>query len=247
MNFQNLLNQFTGSSTSHSSNHNNTKSSGLGTGLLGGAAAGGVMGLLVGSKKGRKFAGKAATVGGAALIGGIAFKAYKSWQQNNQQSSVPNVEHQSAQSPVLTTGYDSAPAHHYAGEQAPQPEISQDFQLTIIKAMIGAAKSDGHIDEIEQKRIFDTVQQMSLSGEMKGLVFDLLRQPIYVEELAHGAQSMEQKSEVYLASCLAIDLDTPTEHSYLNKLAIALGLPLDLAEQIKSQAKQALDSERVLN
>ncbi|MFT6777467.1 MAG: uncharacterized membrane protein YebE (DUF533 family) [Paraglaciecola sp.] len=31
--------------------------------------------------------------------------------------------------------------------------ISQDFQLTIIKAMIGAAKSDGHIDEVAQKRI----------------------------------------------------------------------------------------------
>jgi uncharacterized membrane protein YebE (DUF533 family) len=82
---------------------------------------------------------------------------------------------------------------------------------------------------------------------MKALVFNLLRQPIYVEELAHGAQSMEQKSEVYLASCLAIDLDNPSEYSYLDRLATALGLPLELAEQIKSQAKQALDSERVLN
>ena len=193
------------------------------------------MGLLVGSKKGRKFAGKAATVGGAALIGGIAFKAYKNWQQNNQQSSVNIPGH----SP-MTHSQDSS-------NQISVPEISQDFQLTLIKAMIGAAKSDGHIDEVEQQRIFDAVEQMSLSSEMKGLVFDLLRQPIYVEELAHGAQSMEQKSEVYLASCLAIDLDNQSEHNYLNKLAGALGLPLDLAEQIKSQAQQALDSERVLN
>ena len=58
---------------------------------------------------------------------------------------------------------------------------------------------------------------------------------------------MEQKSEVYLASCLAIDLDHQSEHNYLNKLAGALGLPLDLADQIKTQAKQALDSERMLN
>lgn len=231
MNFQNLLNQFTGSSTGHSSTRQNTKSSGLTSGLMGGAAAGGVMGLLVGSKKGRKFAGKAATVGGAALIGGIAFKAYKNWQQNNQQSSLQST----------------TPPLHYSGDQATSTEISQDFQLTLIKAMIAAAKSDGHIDEVEQKRIFDAVEQMSLSSEIKGLVFDLLRQPIYVEELAHGAQGMEQKSEVYLASCLTIDLDNPAEHSYLNKLASALGLPLDLAEQIKSQAKQALDNERVLN
>jgi uncharacterized membrane protein YebE (DUF533 family) len=247
MNFQNLLNQFTGSSNSSSSTPQNSKSSGLSSGLMGGAAAGGVMGLLVGSKKGRKFAGKAATVGGAALIGGIAFKAYKNWQQNNQQSAAVNSEQVSGQVSGNTSAPSPAPQSHNDGNQTSTPEISQDFQLTIIKAMIGAAKSDGHIDDVEQKRIFDAVDQMSLSSEMKALVFDLLRQPIYVEELAHGAQSMEQKSEVYLASCLAIDLDNPSEYSYLDKLATALGLPLELAEQIKSQAKQALDSERVLN
>ncbi len=231
MNFQNLLNQFTGSSTSGSSTRQNTKSSGLTSGLMGGAAAGGVMGLLVGSKKGRKFAGKAATVGGAALIGGIAFKAYKNWQQNNQQSSLQST----------------TPPLHYSGDQVASTKISEDFQLTLIKAMIGAAKSDGHIDEAEQKRIFDAVKQMNLSSEMKGLVFELLRQSIYIEELAYGAQGMEQKSEVYLASCLTIDLDNTAEHTYLNQLASALGLPLDLAIQIKSQAKQALDNQRVLN
>jgi uncharacterized membrane protein YebE (DUF533 family) len=259
MNFQNLLIQFSGSGANGSSNRNNSTSSGLGTGLMGGAAAGGVMGLLVGSKKGRKFAGKAATVGGAALIGGIAFKAYKNWQQKSQQTSVHSLGndygdlsgHSSAHNAGANPGHISeyTPTQHISdsGNQASFPEISQDFQLTIIKAMIGAAKSDGHIDDVEQKRIFDAVEQMSLSSEMKGLVFDLLRQPIYIEELAHGAQSMEQKSEVYLASCLAIDLDNPAEYSYLNKLAGALGLPLELADQIKSQAKQALDSDRVLN
>jgi uncharacterized membrane protein YebE (DUF533 family) len=247
MNFQNLINQFTGSSTSSSSPNHNSKTSGLGSGLMGGAAAGGVMALLVGSNKGRKFAGKAATVGGAALIGGIAFKAYKSWQQNNQQSSSHMTGQSSDPSPVQNSGNVSTPPSQYSNSQTSSPDISQAFQLTIIKAMIGAAKSDGHIDAVEQKRIFDAVEQMSLSSEMKGLVFDLLRQPIYVEELAHGAQGMEQKTEVYLASCLAIDLDNTCEHNYLNKLAGALGLPLDLAEQIKSQAKQALDSHKVLN
>jgi uncharacterized membrane protein YebE (DUF533 family) len=243
MNFQNLLSQFTGSSNSSSSTQQNAKSSGLGSGLMGGAAAGGVMALLVGSKKGRKFAGKAATVGGAALIGGIAFKAYKNWQQNNQPSS--DVNSGQISEPILR----QIPAHQsqFSGNEISMPEISQEFQLTLIKAMIGAAKSDGHVDEIEQKRIFDALDQMSLSTEIKGVVFDLLRQPIYVEELAHNAQNMEQRSEVYLVSCLAIDLDNSCEHNYLNKLATALGLPLDLAEQLKSQAKEALDSERVLN
>ncbi|MGK0306862.1 MAG: uncharacterized membrane protein YebE (DUF533 family) [Gammaproteobacteria bacterium] len=243
MNVQSLINQFTGSSNSSSSTQHNTKSSGLGSGLMGGAAAGGVMALLVGSKKGRKFAGKAATVGGAALIGGIAFKAYKNWQQNNQTSSEIN----SGQISGHIQRQSEAPQSQHSNNQVSAPEISQEFQLTLIKAMIGAAKSDGHIDEIEQKRIFDALGQMSLSNEMKGLVFDLLRQPIYIEELAHNTQNMEQKSEVYLVSCLAIDLDNICEHNYLDKLATALGLPLDLAEQIKNQAKQALDNSRILN
>jgi uncharacterized membrane protein YebE (DUF533 family) len=231
MNFQSLLNQFSGSSTSGSSTRQNTKSNGLTSVLMGAAAASGVMGLLVGSKQGRKFAGNAATVGGAALIGGIAFKAYKNRQHNNQQSSLQ----------IIT------PALHYSDNQASSTEISEDFQLTLTKAMIGAAKSEGHIDEAEQKRIFDAVKQMNLSSEMKGLVFELLRQPIYIEELAYGAQSMEQKSEVYLASCLTIDLDNTAEYTYLNQLVSALRLPLELAIQIKSQAKQALDNERALN
>jgi uncharacterized membrane protein YebE (DUF533 family) len=71
--------------------------------------------------------------------------------------------------------------------------------------------------------------------------------PIYVKELAHGAEDMEQKSEIYFASCLAIDLDSPSEYAYLEKLAGALRLPSDLAEQIKFQAKQALNNDRVLN
>jgi uncharacterized membrane protein YebE (DUF533 family) len=98
--------------------------------------------------------------------------------------------------------------------------------------MVGAAKSDGHIDEAKQKRIFDAVKQMNVISEMKSLVFELLRQPIYIEELAYVAQGMEQKSEVYLASCLTIVLDNTAEHTYLNQLATALGLPLELAIQI---------------
>jgi uncharacterized membrane protein YebE (DUF533 family) len=90
MNFQNLLNQFTGSRTPSSSS-----SKGMGSGILAGSAAGGVMGLLAGNKSARKFAGKAAVVGGTALIGGIAYKAYRNWQRNNGQQVPQNSPDQS--------------------------------------------------------------------------------------------------------------------------------------------------------
>ncbi len=232
MNFNNLLNQFTGSmpaSVQGTLSQGIAKAKGgMGSGLLGGAAAGGIMGLLVGSKKTRKFAGKAATVGGAALLGGIAFKAYKSWQQNSSQ----------------TDGQAQLPTVAEAPSQASfEQPMSEAFQLTLIKSMIVAAKADGHIDQQEQNRIFQAVEQMGFDAQTKGLIFDLLRQPIYIQELVHGAQTMEQKAEVYLASCLTIGVDNSAEEVHLEQLRNGLGLPSELAQQIRLQAKQALSDE----
>ena len=50
-------------------------------GLVGGAAAGGIVALLLGNKKARKFAGKAAGYGGAAVAGGLAYRALQNWKQ----------------------------------------------------------------------------------------------------------------------------------------------------------------------
>lgn len=227
MNLQNLLNQFTGANLSQS--NVNGLGGGLDQlakkvpgGLAGGAAAGGIMALLMSNKKARKFAGKAATVGGAAILGGLAYTAFKNWQGNNQQASgVSNV------------------AGHLSNEQ-PLQNPSADFQLILVKAMIAAAKADGHIDSEEQQRIFDAVDQMALDNEIKGLIFDLLRQPISIGELTQGLQGLEQKTEVYLASCLAINADHPSEKAYLEQLAQALALPAGLAEQIQLQAEEAL-------
>ena len=85
MNFKNILHQI--NDTSNSNNVNNPSigdnlgqlGNMLPRGLAGGAMTGGVMALLLGNKSARKFAGTAATFGGAALLGGLAYKAYKNW------------------------------------------------------------------------------------------------------------------------------------------------------------------------
>ena len=232
MNLQNLLNQFSGSNTNNQDNAGGLSGgldqlkSKIPGGLAGGAAAGGIMALLMTNKKARKFAGKAATVGGTALLGGLAFSAFKNWQSNNQQAAAS-----------------AAPA--VAAAQLPnEAELqnpSEDFQLTLVKAMIAAAKADGHIDSDEQQRIFDAVDQMELDNDVKGVVFDLLRQPISVAELAQGVDTLEQKTEVYLASFLAINPDHPSEKSHLDQLAKALALPAGLPEHLQAQAQQAFE------
>ncbi len=236
MSIQNLLNQFLGGGNAGSAAGAATQGIGgtlsqmsrnIPGGLAGGAAAGGIVALLMSNKSARKFAGKAAGYGGAALLGGLAYSAYKNWQQNSGQTGAAFAGQQN-------------PAIPNKSDFVSEDTLSPGFQLTLVKAMIAAAKADGHIDSEEQARIFKAVEQMELTAEMKGLVFDLLRQPITVEELAGGLQGMEQKTELYLASCLVIDPDHPSEKAHLEQLAQALQLPPDLALQLQWQAQQAL-------
>jgi uncharacterized membrane protein YebE (DUF533 family) len=237
MNIQNLLNQFIGSSDTASSVGNTAQGIGdtlnkLGDkipgGLAGGAAAGGIMALLMGNKSARKVAGKAAGYGGAALLGGLAYKAYSNWQHNKGGQTTSGI---GSGGMVLENTEALTPAD----TQTP------DFQLQLIKSMIAAAKADGHIDATEQQRIFSTVDEMDVTTEVKGVIFDLLQQPITLEELARGAASIEQKSEIYLAACLVISSDHPMEQAHLDQLASALALPEGLAEQLQWQAQRTMN------
>ena len=239
MNPQNILNQFLGQSNQapQPSSASQGMVGGIGDlaskipgGLLGGAAAGGVMALLVGNKSARKFVGKAATYGGAAVLGGLALKAYQNWQQGSVAPASSNANGQSA-------GMRQQQAFSVP-EQQPA-----DFDLYLVKAMIAAAKADGHIDAAEQQRIFAAVDQMNLSSEAKAMLFDLLNRDIPVEVIASGANGLEQKTELYLASCLVINPDHPSEQVHLEKLALALDLPAGLTEHLQSQARQALLSD----
>lgn len=234
MNIQGLLNQFlgTGNPSINSSSQGNTGAVGdklgqfasrLPDGFAGGAATGGIIALLIGSKSGRKIASKVVTYGGAALLGGLAYQAIKNWQQKDSASQATSL----------------SPAHSGKSgqESLKQTESTQPkFELTLIKAMIAAAKADGHIDAEEQRKIFQAIQKMALSAEMKGLVFDLLQQAITVQEIAAGITDLEQKSEIYLASYLVIDPDQMSERIHLVNLAEALDLPIGLTKQLEAEA-----------
>jgi uncharacterized membrane protein YebE (DUF533 family) len=242
MSIQNLLNQFLGGQ-----NASHTSDAGLGAnlkdiagsasekfggiGLGGGAAIGGIAALLIGSKKVRGFAGSAAKVGGAALVGGLAFKAFNNWQQSQSGSQA---------TPNHTDGMATKPLPQSVDAFESEVGTSIQFQLTLVKAMIAAAKADGHIDDVEQNRIFNAVDDMTSSAELKNMMMDLLRSPATIEELVLATNNVEQKSEVYLVSCFAIDEDNEAERLYLQRLASALSLPQGLALEIQQQANHAV-------
>lgn len=221
INPQQLMEQFMGSSAQA---QRKLEASGLG-GFGGGAVAGGVLGFLLGNKKMRKMAGGVVGYGGAAAAGALALKAYQNWQQGQAAATAPVLTPAQFAQLDPQTFPDALPAAN-----------GQPFQLVMIRAMIAAAKADGHIDAAEQTRLFEQVEKMGLDAESKAFVFDALRQPVDIAALVASVRGMEQATELYLVSRMAIDLDHPAERAYLEALAHQLNLPADLIAHLEHQA-----------
>ena len=194
-------------------------------GLAGGAAAGGVMALLMSSKSTRKMVGSAAKIGGSAVLGGLAYKAYSNWKQNTAAQPATPAISDSGTMPAAPAITDQAPS---------------DLNLTMIKAMISAAKSDGNLDAEEQKKIFDAIEKMQLNPQEKAAVFDAISRDIPVQELAAGVSADDEKAQLYLCAYLAIEVDEERERQYLDFLAQALDLPEGLPAFLEEQAKTGL-------
>lgn len=233
MSLNQLFSQFVGSTQPQNSSQNGLSglTNAIPGGLVGGLAAGGLLGVLVGNKKARKTVGKVATgaagIGGAAILGAVAFNAYKKWQDGK---SAPNTTAPTSQTPVLeANNFDPVTATAHDG---------QPFQVTLIKAMIAAANADGHIDAQEQAAVFEAVNEMQLEPADKALIFDTLQNPPDIQTIASMSNGLEQSSEIYLASRMAIDPDHPLEKRYLDDLAQQLALPADFVTHLEGQIAQ---------
>jgi len=101
----------------------------------------------------------------------------------------------------------------------------------------GSPGGGGHIDATEQVAIFNHVDKLSLDAENKAAVFDLLRQPVDIDALVNAVKGVEQASEVYLVSRMAIDVDHPAERAYLEALAHRLQLPTELIAHLDHQVE----------
>ncbi len=106
------------------------------------------------------------------------------------------------------------------------------MRLTLVRAMISAAKADGHVDQSENALIQQQIQTMELAADEKAFLFDQLNAPSDPIAIARLAGGEEQSAEIYLASALALDVDTPEEQRYLERLADALHLPAALRVEL---------------
>ncbi len=188
-------------------------------------ATGAIAAAILGTKTGRKLAGNVATVGGIAAIAGLGYLAYK----NYKSGQVPPAQEQPvAREPELLPPPADSPFHPQSST------MNNSFALTLVQAMIAAAKADGHIDDAERARILEKVKISGLDEEAEAFLAKELAEPVNLDELVAAAQTEEQKVELYTASRLAIDPDNRAERGYLDMLAGRLGLPDALVDHIES-------------
>jgi len=200
-------------------------------GLAGGGAAGGLAGILLGSKGGRKLMKTAVRVGGTAALAGLAYKVYRDWQTSQSGASgetPPNIKDVTPE----PEGTPFLPSH---------PAVRDAHSLAILRAMIAAAKADGHIDAMEQQKIFGKLDEFDLDVEAKAWVIDELRKPLDIDAVVRSAITPELAVEIYAASVLAIHPDDPAEQNYLADLAARLKLDPVLVARLETEALRPMD------
>ena len=200
-------------------------------GLATGGAAGGLAGILLGGKTSKKMAKGVVKLGGTAALAGLAYKVYSDWQAGR----APGADRLPQPPMKDVTPKPEGTLFLPAGQEA-----RDDMSLAILRAMIAAAKADGHIDAAEQRIIFDRLDALDLDTEVKAFVVDELRKPLDIDAVVASADTQERAVEIYAASVLAIDPDDPAEQAYLAMLASRLKLDPGLRAALETEARKAV-------
>ncbi len=192
----------------------------------GGLMTGGLAGLALGSKSGRSLLGTAATLGGVALVGGLAYKAFQNYQAGKPLTQIGE--------PVVAAPQGSGYAEGDSNDQ--------EKALLMLRAMIAAAASDGEIDAVEHQRILGNLKQAGLDDEAAAFIDEEMGSPLDAASLATLSTSPEMGAQIYTAARLAVDPDQKAERTFLRTLAANLDLEPELVAHIDAAAVSVMQS-----
>lgn len=171
---------------------------------------GAAAGGLLGLLLGSKTGRKLATYGGLVTLAAVAWRAY------NQ----------------------SRPRLHGDEAHASADRLPAESRV-VLRAILNAARVDGHIDERERELIDREIARCGGDAVLRAWVEDELRQPLDPHAIASDvAGDPLLASEVYLASSQVIGEAGFLERAYLDRLAATLGLDADLKQRLEQDALQ---------
>ncbi|HDY99031.1 MAG TPA: tellurite resistance TerB family protein, partial [Pseudomonas sabulinigri] len=124
-------------------------------------------------------------------------------------------------------------------DRLPAPQAEQHSHA-ILRAVIGAAKADGHVDDRERELIDGEIAKLTNDVAMQQWFDRELNKPLDPSEIASAASTPEMAAEMYLASVLIVDEESFMERSYLQELASQLKLDPALKAELEKEVRQAV-------
>lgn len=188
-------------------------------GLANNRAALGGLGALGGALLGGGSSSAKGAIGGGvlAMLASVAFSALK--KSGQEPSEKP---------PALTD------------PKTPEQvrKIEEDAQI-LVKAMINAAKADGAIDKTELQRIIGKCEEDGLTEDEKDFFMKESVRPLDLQGvIASAGGRSDLAAQIYAASLLAIEVDTPQEKVYMQNLADGLKLSQSTVDFIELTLKK---------
>jgi len=195
-------------------------------GMKKGAMAVGVLALLLGTGAGRRITGSALKIGSLAAIGGIGWQAYQNWQAEKIQDNQDTKDMASNAKLIPINELDK--------------DAANKRSQVLLKAMVAAAKADGHVNSKEITAIEEQIKKLGLSPEVAALLQAEINKPLDVKEVAALAEDQAMASEIYLVSAVVTDKENSMEKEYLGELAQALKLPDALVVELHNVKEESL-------
>lgn len=126
-----------------------------------------------------------------------------------------------------------------AGDAAIRPAMPgagsadpETVSLLSLKAMIAATKADGGVDDQEIQAVMARMGAAAQDPDARAFLEAEFRKPLDLREIVAEVRDPQTAAQVYLASLLAIRVDTRNEAAYLQELSQALRLPSEVVERV---------------
>lgn len=185
-------------------------------------------------------------VGGLALLGTLAYKAFGNYQQQKatggNASVVDAVKTSASDLARQANGLIQGVLTGNQPQALPVALANAELPLAVIRAMIAAAKADGHMDAAESHKIIGHLESAGISTQEKALLMQEMANTQDVTAIAAAAKTPEESAQIYLAALLVCDSQCTNEQDYLASLARALKLEpaftYNLQQELLSMSQQ---------
>lgn len=185
-----------------------------------------------------------AKVGGLALLGTLAYKAFGNYQQQKAAGGNASItEAVKSSATGMATQAGNMVTGLFNGNQAQQTQTTPqaamsgnpDLPVAIIRVMIAASKADGHMDAAESEKIIGQLESAGIGSREKAWLIQEIANPQNMHTITAAAKSPEEAAQIYLAALLVCDSQCAREQEYLSSLASALKLDVAFTQSLQQE------------